>query len=367
MTLLVLFLAAPTTSSTIRNSKPASISSRPRSHSRPPPITVHSCPPSTMISVTPAKSPSILGTHPPSRQTKAPIQPLDSPAFLKGDLNFSTFRERAALAIAEWGPSPTVSHFPASDPLPLTSRRINQSNVGVTLALPANHGLKVSSLSPHSTATSHLPSPPLTPLTPGPCSQPLHREQSAATRQSSLKFNRPRPSPLQLKQPKSPGQTENVCPDEMQNYRNVRFADGSPLRGSTWHITQYPARLASPPISAANLTLADLVELEAIKQSLGTWCGAFSLPFFPARIFAGEMMGSPMRGSFSQSSTCSLSESEGQKSWASPHTPLPNPEHMYSSPISWPEKFDSLWPEVKWPYSLDEDSDCDSEIYEGMH
>jgi len=343
-------LNASTMSSTIGNSKPASASSRPRSHSRPPPITVHSCPSSTMISVAPAKSPSILGTHLPSRKTKAPIEPLDSPAFLKGDLNFSTFRERAALAIAEWGPSPTVSHFPASDSRPLTPRRINQSN---TLAPPANHGLKVPSPSRHSTATCHLPSPPLTPLTPGPYSRPLHREQSSAMRRSSLKFKRPRPSPLQLKQPKSPGKTENFCPDEMQNFRNVRFADGSPLRGSTWHITQYPARLASPPISAANLSLADLVELEAIKQSLGTWCG--------------EMMGSPMRGSFSQSSMCSLSESEGQKSWASPHTPLANPEHMYSSPISCAEELDSLWPEVKWPDSLEEDSDCDSEIFEGMH
>ncbi|OAV95417.1 hypothetical protein PTTG_05464 [Puccinia triticina 1-1 BBBD Race 1] len=345
--------SSASSSSTLANWKPASLSSRPRSYSRPPPIAVHPC-------TSPRDMPPFQPSNPPSNKTlghsglpKTLIEPLDSPAFLKGDLNFSTFRERAALAIAEWGPSPTGSHFPASDLRALTPRR-NQFNLGTSLAPSTNHGLKAPSPGHHSPGQCHLPSPPPTPLTPGPYSRPQHREQSSATRRSSLKFGkRPRPCPLQLKQTKLPEKSENSYHDDMENFRNVRFADGSPLRGSTWHITQYPARLASPPISAANLSLADLVELEAIKQSLGTWCG--------------EMMGSPMRGSFSQSSTCSLSESDGQKSWAPIHTPLPISESPTSSPISCPEELDDLWGEVGWPHSPDYDSDCDSEIFEGMH
>ncbi|KAA1097621.1 hypothetical protein PGT21_013877 [Puccinia graminis f. sp. tritici] len=333
--------------------KSSSQSSRPRSYSRPPPIVVHSCQSQKQSEpVMPSKSPShkTLGHCGPS---KVLVEPLDSPAFLKGDLNFTTFRERAALAIAEWGPSPTSSQFPASEVRAITPRR-NQFSLGSSLAPITHHGIKVPSPSKHSAGHSHLPSPPPTPLTPGPYSRPQHREQSSTIRRSSLKFSkRPRPCPLQLKQSKMPENPEKTYHDEMENFRNVRFADGSPLRGSTWHITQYPARLASPPISAANLSLADLVELEAIKQSLGTWCG--------------EMMGSPMRGSFSQSSACSLSESEGQKSWATPNTPFPSSESLTSSPISCPEEFDDIWGDVGWPQSPAYDSDCDSEIFEGMH
>ncbi|KAH9472051.1 hypothetical protein Pst134EA_002679 [Puccinia striiformis f. sp. tritici] len=349
-------ITASNASPSLGNGKPASQSSRPRSYSRPSPIAVGPClSPRESMPIVSSKSPSNkMQAHSILGPSKTLIEPLDSPAFLKGDLNFTTFRERAALAIAEWGPSPTVSHFPASEVRALTPRR-HQFNHGATLAPSTNHGLKVPSPAHHTAGHSYLPSPPPTPLTPGPYSRPQHREESSVTRRSSLKFGkRPRPCPLQLIQSRSPETSENAYHDQMDNFRNVRFADGSPLRGSTWHLTQYPARLASPPISAANLSLADLVELEAIKQSLGTWCG--------------EMMGSPMRGSFTKSSMCSSSESEGHKSWAPVHTPGPiSNASLTSSPISCPEELDDLWGEVNWPDSPAYDSDCDSEIFEGMH
>lgn len=332
--------------------QPTSQSSRARSYSRPPPITVDSCSsPRDLRPTMSSRSPSHRAPS-NSRPTQILIEPLDSPAFLKGDLNFATYRERAALAIAEWGPSPTSSQFPMAAGDLRTPRR-TQFKHSVTSVAAAQQGLKVPSSAHPPAGTAHLPSPPPTPLTPGPHSRPQHREQNPITRRSSLKLKRPRPSPLQLKQPKLSGKSEHMCHDEMKNFRNVRFADGSPLRGSTWHITQYPARLASPPISAANLSLADLVELESIKQSLGTWCG--------------EMMGSPMRCSFSQSSACSLSESDGNKSWAPPRTPIPNSDSYYSSPVSLSEDYKDIWGEVKWPDSPGDDSDCDSEIFEGMH
>lgn len=343
------FVKPSTLPSSLSPRQTAPRKTRPRAYSRPPPIVVLS--PKHLNAALLFKSPSPKIPTSGSRP-KSPVEPLDSPAFLKGDLNFSTFRERAARAIAEWGPSPTGAHFPANDARLLTPRR-NQAGPSHSNQI-ASQGLRVPSNAGHQSAVaSHFSSPPLTPvtpLTPGPCSRPQHREKSPVNRRPSLKRStRPRPSPLQLNK-----DSHQDYRGEIENMRNVRFAEGSPLRGSTWHITQYPARLASPPISAANLSLADLIELEAIKQSLGTWCG--------------EMMGSPMRGSFSQSSTSSASESDGSKSWAPSHTPWTNSESFTSSPTSRPEDIDEdIWGAVQWPDSPAYDSDCDSEIFEGMH
>lgn len=333
-------------------SDPPLHSSRPRSYSRPLPIVVHSClSPPNVKSHAVCAAPLSSQIKNVSLHSQTPVEPITSPAFLKGDLNFATFRERAARAIAEWGPSPTVSHFSASNVHVLTPRP-NQSIVGTCSAPLATHGLKVPS-----TTQSPFSSPPVTPLTPAPHSQPQHREQNSAVRRSSLKLSkRPRPSPLQLKGflLNDPPENDHQC--ELEFIRNVRFADGSPLRGSTWHITQYPARLASPPISAANLSLADLIELQAIKQSLGTWCG--------------EMMGSPMRGSFSQSpsSTYSISDSGTQKSGSHTSKSFLSLQSYVNSPISCSlEDEENPWGEAKWPDYLSYDSDCDSEIFEGMH
>ncbi|KAI8461394.1 hypothetical protein BY996DRAFT_6408643 [Phakopsora pachyrhizi] len=167
---------------------------------------------------------------------------------------------------------------------------------------PGSCGNLLSPYIRHHLPTLSPPASPFTPLTPGPHSKPSHRQAIDFKKPPSLKLTssrQRRPPSLRLAQTDS--YSESLIEEQLESLslsRNVRFADGSPMKASTWHLTQYPSRLASPPISAANLSLADLIELESIKQSLGTWCG--------------EIMGSPMRSSFSQSSIASsISEITG--------------------------------------------------------
>ncbi|KAG0143463.1 hypothetical protein CROQUDRAFT_182685 [Cronartium quercuum f. sp. fusiforme G11] len=288
----------------------ASLKSSSRAHYRPPPILLVEGEATSLsgslnrFKVTASPNPCSTWTT----RSKSPVEPIDSPAFMKGDLNFNTFRSRAALAIAEWGPSPTGTQFCLSaPPSPYRSNRPSPENTESshllggptadrTSSSPSNASLHPGFIrhSQSYTSFSSPPSTPFSPLTPGPYNVPQHRVASQNQPRPTLKARkiRPRPCPLQPS-PQTPAQ---ICDpvnetNGLRKHLGVRFADGSPQIGSTWHLTQYPERLASPPISAANLSLADLVELESIKQSLGTWCG--------------EMMGSPMRVTFSQSSSCS--------------------------------------------------------------
>ncbi|EGG05697.1 uncharacterized protein MELLADRAFT_107400 [Melampsora larici-populina 98AG31] len=285
-------------------------------------------------------------------RNKSPNHTPVSPALIKGDLHFNVLPPLSARAIAEWGPSPTGTHFSSQDlASPHQNNRsksdhLEPSHEDSTVAdmpssAPSSAFLRPSFHSQCQTSVTSPPATPFTPLTPGPYSSPQHREATRDQRRPSLKHRkvRHRPTPLQLSpQPLEIGHKQSQDFSGIKKLHSVRFADGSPMRGSTWHLNQYPERLASPPISAANLTLADLVELESIKQSLGTWCG--------------EMMGSFIRSS-------SLSDSQDQIDTSS-DAYSQSADIMRSPTLS-----DADW-KARWPISP-AFSDCDSEIFEGMH
>ncbi|KAH9814776.1 hypothetical protein DFH28DRAFT_894204 [Melampsora americana] len=285
-------------------------------------------------------------------RNKSPIHTPVSPALIKGDLHFNNLPPPLSGAIAEWGPSPTGTHFSSQD---LSSPYQNDrskcdhlepshedSNIAdMPLSATSSALLRPNIHSQCQTSSASPPATPFTPLTPGPYSLPQHRESNRDQRRPSLKSRkvRHRPTPLQLSpRPTEPAHMDFKDSSSIKKLYNVRFADGSPMRGSTWHLNQYPERLASPPISAANLTLADLVELESIKQSLGTWCG--------------EMMGSFIRSS-------SLPQTQNI-------TKISSDAYSQSADnIQSPTLSDADW-KTRWPISP-AFSDCDSEIFEGMH
>lgn len=285
-------------------------------------------------------------------RNKSPHHTPVSPALIKGDLHFNNLPTLGARAIAEWGPSPTGTHFSSQD---LHSpHRNNHSRcdhlepfhedrdvADKPSSAPSSAFLRPNFHSQCQASVTSPPATPFTPLTPGPYSSPQHREAARDQRRPSLKNRkvRHRPAPLELShQPTELAHEQSKDSSGIRKLHSVRFADGSPMRGSTWHLNQYPERLASPPISAANLTLADLVELESIKQSLGTWCG--------------EMMGSFIRSS-------SLSEPQDM------FYPSSDAYSQSADTMRSPTLSDVDW-KARWPTSP-AFSDCDSEIFEGMH
>ncbi|MBW0561357.1 hypothetical protein O181_101072 [Austropuccinia psidii MF-1] len=326
-----------------------------RPYSRPPPIllvsSTHSIPFKSSSLISPPKSKIC------SSSSKSSTENLEISLLVNPVIKPTSSSDIKISKVQEWSPSSAPTHLVLSD---MPSHTPRQNNFSLDFPqISRNSSLNVSHALRRSASYSLLQSPPstpFTPLTPVPHSLPQHREKKATSCRPSIKLRtRPKPSPLQLQKSLPTTHVENEYCHKLDSVRTVRFADGSPLRGSTWHITQYPSRLASPPISADNLSLADLVELETIKQSLGTWCG--------------EIMGSPMRSAFGQPSTNSLdSKSDERKSWTQSQFNFLSNKNLSVSPISEvDEDHQDFWGKSKWPDSPVYDSDCNSEIFEGMH
>ncbi|MBW0532590.1 hypothetical protein O181_072305 [Austropuccinia psidii MF-1] len=245
-----------------------------QSYSRPPPLNLalSNLDPDETSSLTPSserKSSSSLSES-PSENIELSASPL-------GDL----FKEQAESVRRAWNAASCFAEFDSSDPSfgpqphEVYSNNAKQPRMGQRRVFSGSFPKKslsriVSASDLSEPAILSPPATPLTPLTPVFDSVPRHREKDANSCRSSLKKSKDlsRSPPTESQSPLTPEvtQDDDDCTRLTCNKR-VHFAPGSPLRGSTWSLNQYPSRsITANPME--NLSLTEWLELVTRRRSI---------------------------------------------------------------------------------------------------